>query len=94
MSGYIPRNPFPNGLSTKSLLALNLNIRCTHEIIHRSVDSVSHNIRFIFHIKIIEQHGNRQNLCKRIGNILAGSLRPRAVNGFKHRSALAGTRRG
>ena len=45
------------------------------------------------HTEVLEQHSGREDLCQRIGEILTGCLRPRAVDGFEERCVKAKTRR-
>lgn len=60
-----------------------LYLRCADVGIERSIDSFTDERTFGVQTEVLKQHGDRENLCQWIREVLAGSLWPRSVNRLK-----------
>ena len=56
---YIINNPLSDFLRSVMFAAFNLNLRCTHIGIKRSINSLTYNLPFFFEVKIFKKHSRR-----------------------------------
>lgn len=55
---------------------LNLDFWCAYIGIKRGIDSFADQGSFLLKSEVLQQHGTRENLCQRVGEVLTCCLRP------------------
>ena len=85
---YVIDNPLTDFRSSIVLAAFNLNLRRA-DIGIKACSYCLTNLRtFFLKSKVLKEHGSRQNLSYRVGDVFTGSLRPRTMNRLKEWSVL------
>jgi len=69
-------NPLTDLFGAIVLATFNLDFRCAHILLQALVAGLADECTFLVESKVFQHHRSREDLSQRIGEILAGCLRP------------------